>query len=402
MVVGLFQPMNSWSLGSNVFGQNQMSYWGRLMTGGDGGVACTSYRSKYDHHGYGFTSDGPCPMHTTDNIDDAYYIIVSLSPLGMSGDREIVSVIDNPSADFEFNWSNYGSSWGPIYNQNTHQYDDLSESYKNKFKYKEGYWYNQYIGKESLSNIPIKTFNSCQKARIYGGGGIQKALSAPIQTAHGYWKRNWGLYNTIRMVSADNALYLNYGDPGGGYTASQFGPVLGDGISSVRAVRLYDDGFSATAGPVGSTGGNIPEVSSWYLPSHDEMAFIAANCVVKSPYDFNLNEHLLSHEKGVPFDGWYWTSTGAFDETKGYTADSGEGVVSGITAEPNPGSLAWAIDFDINGKRKNFLSGKKGRTTNKYQVRAIRIVRLDGQYSANNKLWKIPKTIRDSDMGINQ
>jgi len=406
MVVGLYQPMNSWCYGSDSFGQNQMSHWGRLITGAegstlDGGQACKMYRSKYDHHGYGFTSDGPCPKHTTDNVDDAYYIIVSMSPIGITADRDVVNMIDEPNADSDFYWSNHGSSWGPIYNQNTNRYDDLNDAYKTKFKLQEGYWYNQYTGKESLDNLPINTFNSCHKARIYGGGGIQKAITAPNQTAHGFWKRNWGLYNTIRMVSADNALYLNYSDPDGGYNASQFGPVIRDEISSVRAVRLYDDGFSATGG-LGSTGENVPEVSSWYLPSHDELAFVAANCVSRSPYDFNLNSDLLSHEKGVPFDGWYWTSTGAFDERKGYTADYGEGVISGMTGSPNPGSLAWAINFDINGERKQYLTGKKGRTTNRYQVRPIRIVRLDGEHSPTNKLWKVPKLDRDSDKGINQ
>jgi len=408
MVVGLYRPMNSWLVGSNSFGKSQFSDWDELMIGAVGstadvGLNCGRYRSKYDHHGYGCTSDGPCPKQSMENIDDAYYIITSLSPISITGDREVVNVIDVPDAETEFYWGNYGSSWGPIYNQNTHKYDDLNSEYKEKFKIREGYWYNESVGNTSLNNIPINTFNSCVSARVFGSGGIEKTLYSPNQTAHGFWKRNWGLYNNIRAISADNALYMKYTDSNDNYTPAQFGPLLSPpNISAFRAVRLFDDALSGTGGDSGSIGGNPPGVSSWYIPSHDELSFIAANCITKSPYGFNLNSHLIANEKGVPFDDWYWSSTGAFDETKGFTAGVGEGIVSGTQlTNTKPGSLSWAIKFDVNGNRQDFLDGKKNRTETKHQIRPIRIIRLDGKNSIN-KLWDLPKVLRDSDKGINQ
>ena len=176
-----------------------------------------------------------------------------------------------------------------------------------------------------------------------------------------------------------------------------------DYISAFRISRLYDDRLNGTTGAVdGVTGSNIPEVSSWYIPSHDELAFIAENCVNNNKYDFNLNSHLLANG-GSPYNGWHWTSTGAFDETKGFTGGVGEGVMvsSGSGATADPGTLAWAMKFDVSGHRINFRVGKKNRTYNTYQVRPIRIIRCDGKYS-NDKLTKMPKVLRDSDKNINQ
>ena len=79
---------------------------------------------------------------------------------------------------------------------------------------------------------------------------------------------------------------------------------------------------------------------------------------------------------------------------------NGEGVlVGGETADP--GKLAWAMKFDVGGREKRFLSAKKHRTHNTYQVRPIRMIRCDGKYS-DDKLNKMPKVLRDSDKNINQ
>ena len=144
------------------------------------------------------------------------------------------------------------------------------------------------------------------------------------------------------------------------------------------------------------------------------MSFIASQCIADITDDlddgFNLNASLIG-EDAVPYAGWHWTSTGAFDESKGFTAGLGEGVavvdstgVEGATADP--GTLAWAMKFDVNGRENRFLVGKKNRTHNKYKVRPIRLLRCDGRGitggSENKKLWKLPRVLRDSDKGINQ
>lgn len=424
MVVGIYRPGGSVLFGNPNFGGDRNSSWRDLMSGAtgstsDSGGTCDSYRSKYDYHGYGFTSDVSCSnlytvdAHSDHSLSDAYYIIVSLSPMGISGDREIVSLIDAPEVNHTFFWGNHGSSWGPIYNEDTDQYEDLNSSYNNNFKLSEGYWYIEGVT-ASTNNLPIYTFPSCKKARQQGDGYVEKLITKSPQTAHGFWHRNWGMYNTIRIVGADNALSQNYGITGG-FTASDFGPGLSsDYVSAVRAVRLYPDYLSGTGdtgdifyGGTGNTGGNISQVSSWYLPSQDELSFIASNCISNSPYNFNLNSQLLAHDEGVPFDDWYWSSTGSFDSTKGYTSGDGEGILNTSTGTADSGTLAWAIKFDVNGNPNNFIQGKKNRTQKQYQVRPIRMVRVDGLYATggyggNKKLWKMPRLLRDSDMDINQ
>jgi hypothetical protein len=146
------------------------------------------------------------------------------------------------------------------------------------------------------------------------------------------------------------------------------------------------------------------------MPSQDEMSFIATNCI-GTYKGFDLNARLLM-EGGTPLNGWYWTSTGAFNETKEKVLGIGEGIINpvgavgpkGVTADP--GTLAWAINFDVNGISENFKVGKKDRTHNTYKVRPVRLVRCDGKFEINSeenyKLWKLPKVLRDEDKDINQ
>ena len=419
MVVGLYRPTGSVLHGNKEFGGNRDSNWQQLMMGGAGstsniGYTAEFYRSSYDYNGYGFTSDRDCSEYNTidvfsnDSLSDAYYIITSLSPIAITGDREVVNLNEHPNAIQDFYWGNKGSSWGPIYNKNTTKFDDLNASYGNIFGLSEGYWYVQGIT-GSVNNIPLYTFPSCKTARRNGDDPVEKILTKSPHSAHGLWHRNWGLYNNIRIISADNALSQGY-NISGAFSSDQFGPGLtASYVSAFRAARLLPDNLSATGGATaGSTGENIPQISQWFIPSHDELAFIAEKCLSVPSNEFNLNSHLLSHEEGIPFNDWYWTSTGAFDETKGFTAGTGEGIINinetGTTADP--GSLAWAIKFDISGDANSFEFGKKNRTQQKYKVRPIRIIRVDGLYATggqeNEKLWRLPKVLRDSDLGINQ
>jgi len=414
MVVGLYQPYSSSVVGVKAFGGNKTTPWQTLMEGATGstsdarGLECESYKSKYDFHGYGFDSKGcgeygPMSIHQEDiSRPDAYYMIVSMDPLGITGDREIINPTKNPGATSEFYWGNHGSAWGPIYNQIIGRYDDFMKL--DYFKLKEGYWYNSEMGDISYGNIAPNTFTSCKEARRLGNGAVEKLQTKPIQTAHGQWHRNWGLYNNIRIISADNALSQNYNNNDGFYSSTDFGPGLSaDYVSAFRATRLYDDRIISIDGITGSSPNNV---SSWHMPSHDEMAYIASN-VCREHDGFDLNAKLLE-EDGTPLNDWYWTSTGAFNETKGITHGTGEGIAeitSGV-ASADPGTLAWAMKFDVNGIKENFIAGKKDRTHNTYQVRPIRFVRCDGRFAEssdiNYKLWKLPNVLRDEDKGINQ
>ena len=413
MVVGIYRPNGGAVHGHESFGKDKTAHWTDLIYGATGstsdniGSTGTSYRSKYDFHGYGFTSDKGCDtLNQLDILEDdtridSYYVITALSPLAITGDREVVLLQDYPSATAEFYWGNGGSSWGPIYDQDALKYNDLNSDYKNRFLLNEGYWYDEFMGEPSLINLPFNTYTTCKKARSLGADGVSKLLTKPNQSPNGFWHRNYGFYNNVRTISADNALSQGYNGTDDAYTSGQFGPGLtADYVSAFRTCRLYDDRLNGTTGAVnGFTGSNASEVSSWYIPSHDELAFIAENCISNNSYNFNLNSYLLANG-GSPYTGWYWSSTGAFDETKGITGGHQEGVmVSGATADP--GTVAWAMKFDIDGSHDRFLVGKKNRTHNTYQVRPIRMIRCDGKYSSD-KLTKMPKVLRDSDKNINQ
>ena len=415
VVVGLYRPFGSSLFGSSSFGKGKDALWDELMVGSTANLSNEIYYSKYDYHGYGFTSEKGCSKYKPLAIDDetstpdAYYIIVSPSPIAITGDREVVSITEYPGATHEFYWGNRYSSWGPLYNPDTGKPSpindkDVQGTYSGSGAFTipvqnnllEGYWYNQNIGEQSLDILGSNTFTSCKKARSMGSGYNKKLHTKPNQTAHGLWNRNWGIYNTIRIIGSDNHLF------GAGALAQALTGLTSDYIPAFRATRLLDDNLKTVDG---ETGENPPEVSSWYIPSQDELSYIAANCIKDGPYSINLNAELLKHG-GVPIEGWHWSSTGAFDESKGITGSSGEGVIiqNGNTADA--GTLAWAMRFDENGNINNFFTGKKNRTQDTYKVRPIRMIRCDGKYAesdqGNSKFWKLPKVSRDSDQDINQ
>jgi hypothetical protein len=126
-------------------------------------------------------------------------------------------------------------------------------------------------------------------------------------------------------------------------------------------------------------------ISDWYIPSYDELAYIAKNCVNDSVN--NINAKLLQNG-GTPLDGWYWSSTGTFDGT---TYEYVLNHPSGLTH----GSMAWAISFNSDGNAEQFKTKKAHRTENKYKVRPIKIIRCDKSFyannSPNNKYWRISR-----------
>ena len=198
------------------------------------------------------------------------------------------------------------------------------------------------------------------------------------------------------MVNADNAEYINFTSRGN-FDSSMFGPaVTGGHYTAARAVRLLPDGL--TSGTQGATA-NPHTVSPWFIPSHDELGFLASHCLRdgNSPYAFDLNSELLLNG-GTPFTGWYWSSTGSFNGNS-----AGEGT-NGVSEVDGPGSVAWAMNFSESGSLENFKSARKHRTENKYKVRPIRLVRCDGLYGVTGsspdiqtaKTWQISPILRDN------
>jgi hypothetical protein len=411
MVVGVYKPGESMCFGAPSFGGKYDNYKPLMFGGGESGITGAFYQSKYDYHGYGFDVDAKLLGNNNYVSSDSYIMVVSMDPLAITGDRDLIEYSNGINATSEFYWGNNGSSWGPLYNTYG-EYNDISENYPDQFlKYKEGFWYNIDFGYPTLSNVVPNTFTTKKQARINGNYPFEKLLTRPLQAANGLWHRNWGLYNSIRMISADNILYEGYDPPHGNYSAEDYGPGLSsEYISAIRTTRLLDDGL--TSASQGITG-NPDNVSDWYIPSYDELSFIAANCLLDyvNPYEFNLNLEIMK-EGGTPLDGYYWSSTGSFDET----------VVDVITGNPlnNPheglysrnygvsaGSVAWAMQFDSNGIPSNFTSSKRKRTEDLCKIRPVRLIRCDSLYHGTTGqngdiLWHEPPMLRDKDKGINQ
>jgi hypothetical protein len=161
-------------------------------------------------------------------------------------------------------------------------------------------------------------------------------------------------------------------------------------MSAVRALFAFNNNdFTNTHGLTA----NPTALSDWFIPSHDELAFLAANSITDSTnpyYGFDMNAALLSNS-GIPLYDWHWSSTGSFDTT------TDQGVYT--SGKPEHGSVTWAIYFDPNGESSQFTVKKENRSA-ELKVRPIRLMRCDGKTPPINseqyKLWKTPKLLRNS------
>jgi hypothetical protein len=358
IVVGIFDPGTTEILGA----KDLFSPAGDLALSGITTYNSVAYTSFLDHTAYGITKEN-CNLGF-----ESYIIIVYPHDL-----------YENTTVNNKFAWGGTGSAWGPLldngYNDNDFKlYDTVNNStnqiyYANThLRFNEGYW--GISGATSINNdLTSKTFQTCSSAKQYGISGKQRVFSKSPYGMHGVWHQSWGLYNTVRAISAYNA-YNSNASLGGVYSASDFTGVTA--TNAFIATRKISDGITSdTQGITANTG----KLSNWYLPSHDELAFIAAS--TKS-IAYNINTHLLMHN-GDPLNGIYWTSTGTFDYTKS------EGVYNGT--KPTPGSVAVAMQIDINSTDyKVFKSNRQEQ----YKVRPIRYVRCDSETPENRYLWLIP------------
>lgn len=387
VVVGIYNPFHGQVFGANTcFSADSIESTAGIMA--TGGVSCDYYLTNYDYFGYGFG--------TGDNVLSCEEFNQLTAPaVGESREDSYIMVVALDDASFgttqEFVWSNHGSAWGPIvdYGNVRSNYGIYDTEYQQLGVYKEGYWKKE--DTDSLLDILLQTFGNCSLSRAYGDAWYNRLKSVSNQGSNGYWTRNWGLYNTIRMAHADNILYLGITGSQNYFSYADYGPQASTGEIAIRAINAYSDGM--TSDIQGNTG-NPSSVSQWFIPSHDEMAFLAANCILdgSSPYNnFNLNSHILLNG-GSPILGWRWTSTGSFN------IENSEGICgdAGATA----GTDAWAMYFPLSGQTSEFISERKNRFNNKYKVRPIRLIRCDGSFGntfdGTSKAWTIPDIYRDS------
>lgn len=411
LVVGIFNPYYSYVAGAEkqFVGQstsftNECGTTASYMSMSE--ITADIYRTPYDHHGYGFGTSGDQYLSCSDissnsvpgeneSKPDSYLMIVALDPIAIDGENKLTTPSRGVTQDFV--WSNYGSSWGPtinLQNPRAENYGIYDEEYQDIGKFLEGYWSSLVASGSDACVLEQGLVSSCTYARSLGSDWNMRIATIPPRSPNGFWRRNWGLFNTIRMVNSDNAEYINFTSRGN-FESTIFGPaVTGGNYTSARAVRLLPDGLTSEI--QGATA-NPKTLSPWYLPSHDELGFLASHCLRdgNSPYSFDLNSELLMNG-GTPFLGWHWSSTGSFNGNTG-----GEGKKFGNV--DGPGSVAWAFKFPESGSLTDFVSARKNRTANKYKVRPIRLVRCDGLYGTTgpsaglqlDKSWQIPPVLRD-------
>lgn len=340
------------------------------------------FTSFLDHTAYGITKN-------CNNNNESYIIIVYPHDIVLDSSGNVKNPETQIYTQDSFIWGNTGSSsWGPLLNSGGGYYDVsiVNKDYRiTHLKYAEGYWSTGMTGitqgEEQL--LYMNTFPTCAQSTLFGESGSSRVFAKSPYGLHGVWHQSWGLYNTIRAISSINAYTQQVNDPNQNYTWSNFAGFTGN--NAFMCVRKISDGITSTSQGITS---NNSAVSGWYLPSHDEMAFIAANTL--NSYGFNLNQALITN--GQPLNGTYWTSTGTFDYKKN------EGIYTG--SRPTPGSVAVAMTIDINGNIQNYSTVKASRKQ-KYKVRPIRMIRCD-QLTPISQLWNIPSLVIDRNKNINQ
>ena len=366
IVVGIFNPNSSICFGNPIFGASASNSTYDSLTTSGGETSCGTYRTKYDYVGYGFTGpDGLC-----DEYGDSYVMLMSLHPITLDPSKIVVDFNSEDAYKFTFTWSHGGNYWGPIFDVETGVDEEFISS---SLSLKEGYIYD-YNDVNTKVNLPFTSFAGCGVSRIIDNPKDWQAKNPNI-SFNGKWFRNYGFMNTVRMINSEYAYY--YGKTGDYYTTSSYQIVTNaTEVTSARAVALYNKYLPET--------NNF--VSDWFIPSHDELAFIA-KATLNTNIEENVNVKLLQNG-GTPLDGWHWSSTGTFTE------GSSEYILnhpSGLTH----GTSAWAINFNNDGIESQYKVKKANRTSNTYKVRPIKMIRCDGSYatrtSSDNIFWRMVK-----------
>ena len=355
IVVGIFNPNNTKVLGNDLFNGSVSGFTALTGTTLSG---LQEYSTLYDYSGYGFDQSTVC-----DNNSDSYLIIVSKHPISLDASK---NVYDGNNFSNKFIWSNNSVAWGPLVSITNNTVDEFDV---NNLSYKEGYVYSTVNEVSSKLAVYENSFLTCSSAR-FDTSSLTHIENRPTQSFLGNWTRNYGLYNTIRLSGAEY-FYYNISESQDGATLSNYAPTVLD-ITAARALSVYNLQKPSS----------VEYSSKWYIPSIDELGFIASNCATNT--EFNLNSRLV--ELGyTPLFDYHWSSTGAFN------ISNNEGILtpSGVTH----GSEAWSIKFDVDGIVDNMLISREERS-NEYYVRPIKLIRCDKNYynidDNNFKLWHIP------------
>jgi hypothetical protein len=349
VVVGLFDPTSSPVFGNASFFSKFVKTSSEVDSIIDLQISEDNieYSTKYDYSGYGFDSQNTC------DSNDKFIIVVGTEDIEYNSSNTFV-------------WSKSQCMWGPLFEPSTVEVSEINET---SIKLKEGYVYE--FGSESSKLTSLRnTFANCNLVRN-DTDSIDWLSNRLSMSLNGNWTRNYGLYNTERIIGS-KFMEIQGIDQGGATAAFYVGLTSIDGDTIASAIIDYN---------IQNPPSNDYE-SSWFIPSHDEMAYILRSCLQIEDININSQLSILGHQR---IEGKYWTSTGAF------SLDEYEGVF-GATGGLTHGSMAYSFSFDSIYSENNY-SIKEDRT-NKYKVRPIKIIRCNGNYAVpgdqNYKLWRIP------------
>lgn len=306
------------------------------------------------------------------------------------------------------------------------------------------------------------TFNTCplddllcETANCASTPCLRSSLAKPgyHTSSTGYWSRSWGIRNCTSLFYSDFAEYFYYigSDFPGGDLAEHYG--AGPGFTATffhsgtqNAKTTMSEGCSVYNRQYYTTeymkASGYPQVSRWYVPSIDELAFIAKQCAESG---VNLQQKLYEYpnsigDNGIPIgssvlgaNGYVWSSTGTFDEgvTRQYIQATGgapcpnnqahpDGYLDpyqefpglyakDVNAErhPNQFTKAWAMKFpewnpltQEPSSPNEFKVRKSHDFNDKHEVRLVRLIRCDQRflnYQENtseicvNRMWNIPR-----------
>lgn len=346
IVVGIYNPRGSTCWGNPIFGNN--STFSNLTSNDI--VNSSEYTSLYDYNGYGVN-----PATLCDDAQDSYIMIMALHPAseGVTGEQK-------------YTWSHGGFYYGPLIKSTGQVVEPHTDRLKNL---KEGYIINSAFSSDVNEKIIEENAVSNCSRRQYSDTPIERIYNRTTHNFNGRWFSDWGLHNTIRMVNAqlyyeegittDSNLYPSMYSPSNEFLSQYM-------IPSTSPIRVLNENSARV----------LETTSSWFIPSINELSFIAHQCKFNA-----LNDNLTS-VGGTPLFGEYWSSTGTFHYA-GITG--GEGYSNGITTD-NIGTYAWSVNFD------NDYSVRKDERLDQKKVRPIRLIRCDGNTLKGTKyssIWEV-------------
>lgn len=369
-----------------------------------------------------------------------------------------------------FTWSHGGTSFAPIIPSNFNNFNGQSPSDPNCILpavtvTNDGQYGSLPINIGGVTGSTywgnIYSYDGCnQIANICGSacaGDPLKRLN-PGQTFTftrntGYWSRNWGLYNTIRLFNSDIAeYYLRFGNGIGSESysnlKSKYGATAGLSFAFKRGIdvgpthvttiaeatsvynrKYYSSEYMREEG--------FPQVSRWYVPSIEELSFLRYLC---EPDVLNLQREILDYSDnslnapypllngtGVPIgdtpgaDRRVWSSTGTFfvGNTAEYIIPVG-GAPSG-TNQTKQFTAAYAMRFPVfdqysstnidevntNLRYENTNVAKysdcliyppgQNPQLSRAELRLIRLIRCDQRHYTRlnseiaNAVWNVPR-----------